>query len=117
MPAAAILQFIRQVRCAGRDFLDHRRVPGYLHLSWRERQRLNALALAGFLRSAEGLRLALWLTAWGLLAQILIWRLDLEHRQAVWTAAAAAVWVWPWLASARRRWFTRLLRDRWPDQR
>lgn len=100
---------------AYRDLFYHQRVSGYQHLSWRQRQRLNALAMAGFIRSAECLRLLLWVIVWGLVSQILIWRMDLGARQAVWPVSAAAVWVWPWLASARRRWFAHLLKDRWPE--
>ena len=105
---------LKLVTGAYRDLFGHQHVPGYQHLSWPQRQRLNALALAGFLRSGECLRLLLWLVVWGLLAQILIWRLDLAIRQAVWPLSVAAVWVWPWLASARRRWIARLLKNRWP---
>jgi hypothetical protein len=98
---------------AGRDFMGHGDVPGYALLPWHTRCYLNIRALEYFLVSRECLRLVLYLTIWTLAAQILIWTKDLHGPAAAAPGLSAAVWVWPWLASARRRLIARLLQHRW----
>jgi hypothetical protein len=97
------------------DFLRHSYVPGYALLPWHTRCYLNIKALELFLVSGECLRLALYMTIWSLAAQILIWTLDLHGPAATLPGMLAAVWVWPWLAHARRRRIAELLQHRWPN--
>jgi hypothetical protein len=100
---------------AGRDFMGHGDVPGYALLPWHTRCYLNIRALELFLVSGECLRLTLYVTIWSLAAQILIWTLDLHGPAATAPGMLAAVWVWPWLAHARRRRIAELLQHRWPN--
>lgn len=102
------------LRRAGHDFLYHGDVPGYGVMPWCTRWQLNYRALEAFLQSGECLRLALYLTIWLLVAQILIWMQDLHGPAAAAPGMLAALWLWPWLASARRRHIAILLRHRWP---
>ena len=104
-----------QVSRACRDFMGHGNVPGYMALPWHTRCFLNIRALECFLVSGECLRLVLYLTIWLLVSQILIWTRDLNGPAAAMPGLMAAAWVWPWLASARRRLIARLLQYRWPD--
>jgi len=102
------------LRRAWHDFLYHGDVPGYGVMPWYTRWQLNYRALEAFLQSGECLRLALYLTIWLLVAQILIWMQDLHGPAAAAPGMLAALWLWPWLASARRRHIAILLRHRWP---
>lgn len=116
--AAAMRQTLRiyclALRRAWHDFLHHGDMPGYVLLPWYTRWHLNFRALELFLQSGECLRLALYLTIWLLAAQILIWTQDLHGPAAAAPGMLAALWLWPWLASARRRRIATLLRHRWP---
>ena len=114
MVHAANIYWLRVCR-ACRDFMGHGNVPGYMALPWHTRCYLNIRALEYFLVSVECLRLSLYLTVWMLAAQILIWTKDLDGPAAAAPGLSAAVWVWPWIASARRRRLTALLHHRWPD--
>jgi hypothetical protein len=105
----------RTVRRAVHDFLHHGDVPGYMLLPWYTRLQLDLRALVQFMFSGEGLRLAAYLAIWMLAAQLLIWTRDLRGPAAAAPGMLAAVWVWPWLASARRRRIAAILRYRWPD--
>ena len=100
---------------ACRNFLWRGDVPGYALLPWHTRSYLDCKALMLFLFSGECLRLFLYLTVWLLVAQILIWSRDLHGPAAAVPGLSAAIWVWPWLASARCRLISKLLGYRWPD--
>jgi hypothetical protein len=102
-------------RRACHDFLHHGDLPGYALLPWCTRVQLNLRALAYFLCSGECLRLATYLIIWFLAARLLVWTRDLQGPAAAAPGMLAAVWVWPWLASARRRRIAALLHHRWPD--
>ena len=105
----------RVIRRACQDFCCHGDVPGYAQLPWYTRLQLDLRALVQFLFSGEGLRLSAYLAIWLLAAQLLIWTHDLRGPAAAAPGMLAAVWVWPWLASARRRRIAKLLNYRWPD--
>jgi hypothetical protein len=103
------------VRRAWHDLLDHGGVPGYAQLPWGTRCYLNLRALRQFLCSGECLRICFYLVIWLLAAQLLIWTRDLHGPSAAAPGLLASVWLWPWIASARRRRIAVLLRHRWPD--
>ena len=98
-----------------RDLLRHSQLPGYAMLPRRTRLDLNVRALLAFLWSAEALRLIGYLSVWLLASQVLIWEKDLFGPIAAALPMSAALWLWPWLAAARRRHIARLLHYRWPD--
>jgi hypothetical protein len=103
----------RRLARACTDIAAHGSLPGYSQLPWLTCRRLDVLALVAFIRSGELLRLLLWLTVWELLTHILIWSFDLAAGAAAAPPALACVWVWPWLAAARRRHIDQLLAGRW----
>jgi hypothetical protein len=105
----------QRARRACHSFLYHGDVPGYVLLPWHTRLQLNLRTLVLFLCSGECLRLSAYLTIWLLACQLLIWTRDLRGPAAAAPGMLAAVWVWPWLASARRRRIAALLNYRWPD--
>ena len=104
---------LRHLRHTGYDFWYHRFVPGYEGLDWSERLRLDALALVKFCTSPEALRALLSLTVWLLAGYHLVWYLDLRGVATAWPIITASVWLYPWLANARRRQINRLLGCRW----
>ena len=91
------------------DLFSHNDLPGYSELPWVRRYGLNLHALGYFLCSGECLRLALYLLVWLLAGFNIVWQLDLRNSAAALPVLLACLWVWPWLASARRRWICRLL--------
>lgn len=91
------------------DLFGHNNLPGYSTLPWVSRCSLNIRALGCFLCSGECLRLALYFLVWLLTGFNIVWRLDLRNSAAALPVLLACLWLWPWLASARRRWICRLL--------
>ena len=91
------------------DLFGHNNLPGYSTLPWVTRCSLNLRALGCFLCSGECLRLVLYLLVWLLAGFNIGWWLDLRNSAAALPVLLACLWVWPWLASARRRWVCRLL--------
>ena len=111
-----ILQtFIRVAGRAYRDLLRHDLLPGYRELPWGTRCMLDLRSCWLVARSREALRLGGYLLIWLLAAQTLVWKLDLYGPAAAMPVLLAALWVWPWLAHARRRIIAELLQHRWPD--
>ncbi len=92
------------------DLLAHNNLPGYSTLPWVTRCGLNLRALGGFVHSGEFLRLLVYLLVWLLAGFNIVWQLDLYNAAAALPVLLACLWVWPWLADARRRWIYRLLR-------
>lgn len=70
-------------------------------------------ALLSFLCSAEFLRMLICITVWQLTAYIVIWTFDLGTRRAALLLLLCCLWVWPWLAAARRRHIDLKLGGRW----
>ena len=91
--------------------LGHNNLPGYRELPWVTRCGLNLHALGYFLCSEECLRLVLYLLVWLLAGFNIVWQLDLRNSAAALPVLLACLWVWPWLASARRRWVCHILTD------
>ena len=96
------------------DLWYHRAIPGYETLPAPLRWRINLQALSGFLLSTEFVRLLLYLSVWLLAGFCVVWSLDLHGGASVWPITTACVWLYPWVAAARRRRIARLLGGRWP---
>jgi hypothetical protein len=112
------LTFSGDLKVAGRAFRDllrHDLLPGYRMLPWATRCSLDLRSFWLFLHSCEALRLGLYMLIWLLAAQTLVWQLDLYGPPAAMPVSLAMLWVWPWLAHARRRIIAELLQQRWPD--
>ena len=97
----------REIVQAYADIFGHSELPVYRGLSWVTRCGLNVRALGYFLQSDECLRLVLCLLVWLLAGFNLVWRLDLRDSAATLPLLLACLWLWPWCASARRRWIQR----------
>ncbi|MDP7271226.1 MAG: hypothetical protein QGG65_07795 [Gammaproteobacteria bacterium] len=95
------------------NFAGHGLLPGYMQMPLLTRLGLNLRALAAFCCTEEFFRLLACITIWQLVAYIFIWKFDFGLRPAALASALACLWVWPWLAAARRRHIDRLLRQRW----
>ena len=93
----------------------HDGVPGFIHLPWLTRRRLDARAFCRFAVSAECLHWMAALLVWWQCAALLVWNFDLRGWGAALPFLAACGWAWPWLATARRRHIARLLDHRWPE--
>ncbi len=93
----------------------HDGVPGFVHLPWLTRRRLDTRALGRFMASAECLHWLIALLVWWQCAAILVWTFDLRGADAALPFLAACLWAWPWLAAARRRHIAELLGHRWPE--
>jgi hypothetical protein len=105
----------RRVSRAWADALNYAGLPGYAQLPRHTRAWLNIRALGAFIASPECLRLGAYFLIWQLAAYTLVWHFDLRTAAAVLPQLLACVWVWPWLADARRRHIDRLLGGRWPQ--
>jgi hypothetical protein len=112
--AVCMHSFVRHVTKACADLCHHQELPGYALMPWTTRCGLNVRALGCFLGSGEFLRLVLYLLVWLLAGFNLVWWKDLHDSAAALPLLLACLWVWPWVAVARRRWIHRLLGGRWP---
>jgi hypothetical protein len=115
LPDFPFTDFVRVARRALCDLLRHDLLPGYRMLPWTTRCSLDLRSFCLFLHSCEALRLGLYMLIWLLAAQTLVWQLDLYGPPAAMPVSLAMLWVWPWLAHARRRIIAELLQQRWPD--
>jgi hypothetical protein len=102
-------QICQKIFKAYADFFRHSDLEGYQALSWVQRCAVNMRALGAFLCSGECLRLVLYLLVWLLAGFNIVWQLDLRDSAAALPLLLACLWLWPWVASARRRWVHRIL--------
>jgi hypothetical protein len=93
------------------DLVEYRGLPGYAASGGWTRLCLDMQALGTFVCSVACARLLLWLIVWQLASYLLVWTFDLYGPAAAAPSLLALLWVLPWVAHARHREITRLLRQ------
>jgi hypothetical protein len=88
---------------ACRELTGYDGVPGYSRLRWRDRKRLDHLALWRGLRSSGFWRACIVVLNLCLVAQILCWQFDLAGWRHDLLKALPILLATPWLAAARKR--------------